>query len=123
MEISEEIIFALLMSYAVVIAVVCHFLTKNYLFASTAASVFVPLSVQIGDYVIRGYMDPFAIFAFPAAVLYCFFLALVVGIPFAIIRKWRGERILFPIYRTKQGEDLLPKTARRKKSKRKDGKR
>jgi len=97
---------ALLVSLGVVAAIVCHFLTKNYLYASTATAFSASVAVQIINYIHLGYLDPFFIFAFLSTVLGYFVLALFIGIPFAIIRKRKGERILIPLAR--KGREAKP---------------
>lgn len=98
---NEWVVLTLLVLLGVVVSLVCHFLTKNYLFAAASASVISAIVVQVSNFVYLGYFDPFSVFAFPAAVLLYFLLAAVVGLPFAIVRKRRGERILIPQGSTK----------------------
>jgi hypothetical protein len=83
------------------ISIASHVITNNYLFATTATAIFASLVVQIINYFYVGYLDPFFLFAFLTTLLWYFALAAIVGIPFAIVRKRRGQNILIPSVRSK----------------------
>lgn len=75
----------------VIASVICHWLTEKYLVASAVAALIANVMFQIADYMHQEYLNKFALVGFIFGSFYSFAVALVVGIPFWIMRKRRKQ--------------------------------
>jgi membrane protein DedA with SNARE-associated domain len=85
----DESTFAFLMLCLVSIglAVCIHAGIKKYIFASVLSAIVSSVLFQIIGYFVLGYVDPFFIIALFTGALASFLIALLTGIPFAVIRR------------------------------------
>ena len=67
-------------------AIVVHAFIRNYLKACTIAAVVATIVFQVAAYVHLGHLDPFAIVALVVGGAVAFVAALVVGLPYRVVR-------------------------------------
>ncbi len=89
----------------VIASVICHWLTEKYLVASAVAALIANVMFQISVYMRAEYLNKLALVAFIFGCVYSFVVALVVGIPFWIMRKRRTQT---PDPVGKKDDGLLP---------------
>jgi hypothetical protein len=71
----------------IVISISSHFFIKSYILASIIASPVALTTIVLIDRIMLGYFDPLIIVTFILGLFYCFLYALIVGIPFLMVRK------------------------------------
>jgi len=69
-----------------------HSFVKNILFAVIGATITTAITFQIANYLYIGYLDPFFMIAMFTTGAIAFIASLIIGIPFAVIRKRKNNK-------------------------------
>jgi CHASE2 domain-containing sensor protein len=81
-----------LVGLAVVAALVAHRFERHYLLACVPAAVTADLVFMGVAFLQDGRMDPFIVMALGSGFVVAYAVAMLVGIPFALVRRRRGAR-------------------------------
>lgn len=84
-------IFGILLN-GIVLAILCHYYIREYIYACLASSILSSISWQIVVYIKNGFLNPLYLLALATSLFFYFILSLIVGIPFFVIRKNKMEK-------------------------------